>query len=167
VLGRLFCADDYPLDLNQMFALQWDYTPQIREDEKSLTGRLIELAAVYGRYGTPRITAMLRDEGWAVNHKRVERIWHEAGLKVPKKQPKRGRLWLNNATNCSQLNATLFRCQSWQDTVLETQTKRLAIRIFTEISRILIWRSLTVDPLDGWVRGDKVEPTKPFVRGCA
>lgn len=58
----------------------------------------VELAAVYGRYGTPRITAMLRHENWCVNHKRVERIWREEGLKVPQKQPKRGRLWLNDGS---------------------------------------------------------------------
>ena len=41
---------------------------------------------------------MLRTEGWTVNHKRVERIWRREGLKVPKKQPKRGRLWLNDGS---------------------------------------------------------------------
>jgi putative transposase len=59
---------------------------------------MVELAGVYGRYGTPRITAMLQQEGWIVNHKRVERIWRETGLKVPSKQPKRGRLWLNDGS---------------------------------------------------------------------
>ena len=58
----------------------------------------MELAAVYGRYGSPRITGLLRNEGWLVNHKRVERIWRCAGLKVPKKQPRRGRLWLNDGS---------------------------------------------------------------------
>jgi len=74
------------------------YTPQVRDDEGPLTGRIVELAAVYGRYGTPRVTAMLRTEGWAVNPKRVERIWRGEGLKVPQKQPKRGRLWLNDGS---------------------------------------------------------------------
>jgi putative transposase len=74
------------------------YTPQAREDEAPMTARIIELAAVYGRYGSPRITAMLLAEGWRVNHKRVERIWRESGLKVPAKQPKRGRLWLNDGS---------------------------------------------------------------------
>jgi len=41
---------------------------------------------------------MLRREGWGVNHKRVERIWRREGLKVPKKQPKRGRLWLQDGS---------------------------------------------------------------------
>jgi putative transposase len=63
-----------------------------------LTGRIIELASQYGRYGYRRITAMLNLEGWQVNHKKVERIWRREGLKVPKKQPKRGRLWLNDGS---------------------------------------------------------------------
>ena len=33
-----------------------------------------------------------------MNHKRVERIWREAGLKVPQKQPKRARLWLRDGS---------------------------------------------------------------------
>ena len=37
-------------------------------------------------------------EGWTVNHKRVERLWRQEGLKVPQKQPKRGRLWLNDGS---------------------------------------------------------------------
>jgi putative transposase len=63
-----------------------------------LTERIIKLASQYGRYGYRRITAMLRQEGWQVNHKRVERIWKKEGLKVPQKQPKRGRLWLNDGS---------------------------------------------------------------------
>jgi putative transposase len=83
--------------LGQARAVQ-RYTPEVREDEEPLTARIIELAAVYGRYGTPRITAMVREEGWIVNHKRVERIWRASGLKVPQKQPKRGRIWLNDGS---------------------------------------------------------------------
>ena len=60
--------------------------------------RIIELATQYGRYGYRRITALLKQEGWQVNHKRVERIWRSEGLKVPQKQPKRKRLWLNDGS---------------------------------------------------------------------
>ncbi len=74
------------------------YLPEVRDDEELLTRRIIELAALYGRYGTPRITRMLHNEGWQVNHKRVERIWRSQGLKVPRKQPKRGRLWFNDGS---------------------------------------------------------------------
>jgi putative transposase len=55
---------------------------------------IIELARAYGRYGYRRVTALLNHAGWHVNHKRVERIWRREGLKVPQKQPKKGRLWL-------------------------------------------------------------------------
>jgi transposase InsO family protein len=68
-------------------------------DEEQLTGDIVALATRYGRYGYRRITALLNNElGWRVNHKRVERIWRKEGLKVPKKQPKRGRLWLNDGS---------------------------------------------------------------------
>lgn len=74
------------------------YGPKVAGDENALTTRIIDLASQYGRYGYRRVTAMLRSEGWQVNHKRVWRIWRQAGLKVPQKQPKRGRLWLNDGS---------------------------------------------------------------------
>lgn len=74
------------------------HKPKVRDDEPCLTQRIIQLASQRGRYGYRRITALLRREGWKVNHKRVERIWRQAGLKVPKKQPKRGRIWLNDGS---------------------------------------------------------------------
>jgi len=72
--------------------------PQGRADEEALTADIIELASQYGRYGYRRITALLREAGWSVNHKRVERIWRREELKVPQKQPKKGRLWLNDGS---------------------------------------------------------------------
>jgi len=73
--------------------------PGQSDEEKQLTHDIIALASRYGRYGYRRITALLNNEyGWRVNHKRVERIWRKEGLKVPKKQPKRGRLWLNDGS---------------------------------------------------------------------
>ena len=72
------------------------HSSDIKGDEERLVARIIELATRYGRYGYRRITALLKQEGWKVNHKRVERIWRKEGLKVPKKQPKRRRLWLND-----------------------------------------------------------------------
>jgi transposase InsO family protein len=72
--------------------------PQGRADEDALTADIIALASQFGRYGYRRITALLREAGWAVNVKRVERIWRREGLKVPQKQPKKGRLWLNDGS---------------------------------------------------------------------
>jgi putative transposase len=80
------------------------YAPRPLADEPALTERIVELAGTYGRYGYRRIAALLREESWSVNHKRVERIWRREGLKVPARQPKRGRLWLNDGS-CIRLRA--------------------------------------------------------------
>jgi hypothetical protein len=55
-------------------------------------------ARSFGRYGYKRITGLLQMAGWNVNVKRVQRIWRAEGLKLPKRQPKRGRLWLNDGS---------------------------------------------------------------------
>jgi putative transposase len=79
--------------------------PQGRDDEARLTADLIDLARQYGRYGYRKIAELLRSQaGWVVNDKRVERIWRREGLKVPQKQPKRGRLWLGDGS-CIRLRA--------------------------------------------------------------
>ncbi len=62
----------------------------------ALTDYIIALATEYGRYGYRRITALLWAANWVVNVKRVERIWRQEGLKVPHRQPRKGRLWLND-----------------------------------------------------------------------
>ena len=58
---------------------------KIPDDEERLTDRIVTLACQFGCYGYRRITALLRDEGWKINHKRVERIWRREGLKVPRR----------------------------------------------------------------------------------
>jgi len=74
------------------------HRPQLRSDEDALTAAVIGLAHTFGRYGYKRITGLLQMAGWNVNAKRVQRIWRAEGLKVPKRQPKRGRLWLGDGS---------------------------------------------------------------------
>ena len=83
--------------VGQVRSSQWRL-PAVRDDEEPLTAAIVAHAADYGRYGYRRITALLRADGWAVNVKRVHRIWRREGLKVPRRQPKRGRLWLNDGS---------------------------------------------------------------------
>src|SRR5271154_4795879 len=71
---------------------------RMRDDEAPLTAAIIQLASAYGRYGYRRVTALRRAAGWRVKRKRVQRIWQRECLKVPAKQSKRGRLWLNNGS---------------------------------------------------------------------
>jgi len=74
------------------------FHPRVMDEEDRLIDRMINLACSYGRYGYRRVTALLREEGWPVNHKRVERLWRQEGLKVPQRQPRRKRLWLNDGS---------------------------------------------------------------------
>jgi len=74
------------------------YGPLRRTDEDALTRAIIALATQYGRYGYRRITALLQSAGWQVGKDRVQRIWRREGLRVPQRQPKRGRLWLNDGS---------------------------------------------------------------------
>ncbi len=76
----------------------------MRDDEVALTEAIVRLAKQYGRYGYRRVRQLLVTEGWRVSVKRVYRIWRREGLKVPSKQPKRGRLWLNDGS-CVRLRA--------------------------------------------------------------
>ena len=74
------------------------YVATVRADEDALTQAIVALAAEYGRYGYRRITALLQASGWQVGRDRVQRIWRREGLKVPKKQRPRGRLWFNDGS---------------------------------------------------------------------
>jgi putative transposase len=102
-------------------------------DEKRLTNDIVALATRYGRYGYRRITALLNNErGWRVNHKRVECIWRQEGLKVPKKQPKRGRLWLNDGS-CIRLRPT-YKDHVWSyDLMIDRTADGRAFKILNII----------------------------------
>jgi transposase InsO family protein len=104
--------------------------PCISDEEEQLTSQIVELATKYGRYGYRRITALLKQENWKVNHKRVERIWRKEGLKVPQRQPKRGRLWLNDGS-CVRLRPE-YKDHVWSyDFMVDRTTDGRSFRILT------------------------------------
>ena len=108
------------------------HIPHRKNEEENLTVQIIKLATRYGRYGYRRITALLKQEGWKVNHKRVERIWRKEGLKVPQKQPKRGRLWLNDGS-CIRLRPE-YKAHVWSyDLMMARTAEGRAFRILTII----------------------------------
>ncbi|WP_091890196.1 IS3 family transposase [Methylobacterium sp. yr596] len=94
--------------------------PRGRGDEAALTADLIALAEKYGRSGYRKISALLKAAGWLVNDKRVERIWRREGLKVPARQPKRGRIWDGDGS-CLRLRAER-RDHVWSYDVVEART---------------------------------------------
>ena len=91
-----------------------------RADEDALTQAIMALAVQYGRYGYRRITTLLNDAGWQVGTDRVQRIWRREGLKVPRKQRPRGRLWLNDGS-CIRLRPER-RNHVWSYDFVEAQT---------------------------------------------
>ena len=93
----------------------------MRKDEDRLVARMVALATQYGRYGYRRVTAMLTEEGWRVNHKRVERLWKREGLKVPSKQPKRRRLWLHDGS-CIRLRPA-YKDHVWSYDFMHERTR--------------------------------------------
>ena len=104
----------------------------MKEDEPILREEIIRLACEYGRYGYRRITALLRNEGWLVNHKRVERIWREEGLKVPRKQKKRKRLWLNDGS-CIRLRPEYPKHVWSYDIMMDRTNNKKQMRILNII----------------------------------
>ena len=105
---------------------------QVPSDEPRLVKRMIKLVMQYGRYGYRRITAMLRDEGFKVNHKRVERLWRREGLKIPRRQSKRRRLWLNDGS-CVRLRPS-YRDHVWSyDFVRDRTSDGRTLRLLTLI----------------------------------
>lgn len=114
------------------------HSPHPAAEEERLREDIVRLACKYGRYGYRRITALLNNrEGWLVNHKRVERIWRQEGLKVPQKQPKRGRLWLNDGS-CIRLRPE-HKDHVWSYDFMEERTtdgrKFRILNILDEFSR--------------------------------
>ena len=108
------------------------YMPRIRDDEPPLVASMIELACQYGRYGYRRILELLHWDGWTLNHKRLERLWKREGLKVPRKQPKRRRLWLNDGS-CVRLRP-MYKDHVWSyDFVKARLSNGRAIKILTLI----------------------------------
>jgi transposase InsO family protein len=123
----------------------------IPDDEAPLMRRMIELATQYGRYGYRMVTGMLRNEGWQVNHKRVERLWRQEGLKVPQKQKARRRLWLNDGS-CVRLRPQ-HRNHVWSYDFVQARTSEgrplRMLTIIDEYSReclaIEVERKLTAE----------------------
>ena len=68
------------------------HEPRTADDDAALRARLAELSRERPRWGYRRAHAALLEEGWSLNRKRVQRIWREEGLRVPKRRRKRQRL---------------------------------------------------------------------------
>jgi putative transposase len=68
------------------------YTPRRADDEGKLIESMHAVVRAHPRYGYRFVWAKLRQSGWRVNRKRVQRLWRREGLKVPHKRVKKRRL---------------------------------------------------------------------------
>ena len=68
------------------------YEPKRPDDDQTLRAALRRFSVDHPRWGYRRAHHQLRQDGWAVNRKRVQRLWREEGLRVPQRKRKRRRL---------------------------------------------------------------------------
>ena len=119
-------------------------TPHVPDDEPRLVNQMVELATQSGRYGYRMVTGLLREDGWKVNHKRIERLWRREGLKVPQKQPKRRRLWLGDGS-CVRLRPS-YTDHVWSyDFVHDRTSDGRAFRMLTVLDEYGDRRSSKAD----------------------
>jgi putative transposase len=82
-------------------------------DEEKLLSEMRRIARRRPRFGSPRMYRELRQRDWPVNHKRVERLWRDEGMQVPKKQQKRRRLSTGGSENSCVRHRSLRPNHVW------------------------------------------------------
>ena len=90
--------------LNQSRSSQRRVSTKVGKDA-ALVERMVALSRENPRYGYRRVWALLRREGWAVNKKRVQRLWREAGLKVPAGRERKRRRLGSSENGCTRRRA--------------------------------------------------------------
>lgn len=124
-------------------------------DEEEIRAEIIDIVTNYGRVGYRMVTTMLRNRGRIINHKRVERIWREEGLKLPQKQAKRHRLCLTDGS-CIRLRPE-HRNHVWSYDFVEEKTmdgrKIRILNILDEHTR----ECLISVPRRSWRNNDLIE----------
>jgi len=142
------------------------YEPIILPDEEELRSDIIYKACNFGRVGYRMVTDMIRNQGKPVNHKRVERIWREEGLKLPKKQPKRRRLWLSDGS-CTRLRPE-HKNHVWSYDFVEDKTHDGKKIRFLNIIDEYTHECLDSIPRRSWRNNDIIEALSGIMimRGC-
>jgi putative transposase len=131
------------------------YEPVRLPDEDEVRAEIIDTACNYGRVGYRMVTDMMRNNGRLINHKRVERIWREEGLKLPKKQTKKRRLWLNDGS-CIRLRPE-HKNHVWSYDFVEDKTYNgKKIRILNIIDEFT-HECLASIPRRSWRNNDVIE----------
>lgn len=77
--------------LSGLSEVSWYYKPRPNVENDQISGRLRELAGERPAFGAPRMTVMIQREFGVVNHKRVERLYAEDNLQLPRRIKRRRR----------------------------------------------------------------------------
>ena len=97
------------------------YKTKQPDKDKVLTREINKLAKKHKRYGYRMITAKLRQAGWNVNHKRVQRIWQKEGLQVPyRRKFKKAK---GDSQNSCAVRKALFPNHVWTYDFMSDQTE--------------------------------------------
>lgn len=90
------------------------YAPTPADFETKLVARMTALAEQHPRWGYRMIHALLVEEGWPVNKKRIERLWRQEGLQVPPQRLKvSGQKAIGEAANSAWGLPALYRNHVW------------------------------------------------------
>ena len=110
------------------------YQPQKPGDERKLLAEMRSISHRRPRYGSPRVHRTLQATGWYVNHKRIERIWREESMQVPRKQHRRRRLPNCGSENSCVRRRALHKDHVWSyDFVIDRTEDRRQIRLLVVI----------------------------------
>ena len=141
--------------------------PAPPDEEQVLRTRLCVLARAHPRYGYRRMTTILRREGFCVNHKRIQRLCRDEGLRVVRKPKKRSRVGVSTI-NGARLRATRPN-QVWALDFQFDQTSDLRTLKILNITDEFTKEALTIDIRRSIKADDVVEVLDILVarRGCA
>ena len=131
------------------------YEPIRLPDEDEVRADIIYMANNFGRVGYRMVTNMMRNQGKMINHKRVERIWREEGLKLPRQQIKRRRLFLNDGS-CIRLRPE-HRNHVWSYDFVEDRTMDGRKVRFLNIIDEYTHECLASIPRRSWKGNDVIE----------
>jgi transposase InsO family protein len=91
--------------------------------EAKLVARMTVLAEQHPRWGYRPIHNLLVDEGWAVNKKRIERLWRQEGLQVPPQRLKAsGQKAIGDASNSATNLPAIYRNHVWSYDFMSART---------------------------------------------
>ncbi|AQT67248.1 putative transposase OrfB [Anaerohalosphaera lusitana] len=131
------------------------YKSQQQPTNTALTSKIIELAKEHQSYGYRFITAKLRQHGWRVNHKRVQRIWRKEALQVPHRR--KGRKTKGNSDNSCSVQKADYKDHVWTYDFVSDQSEDGRSLKFLTVLDEFTRESLTIEVGRSIKSGDVVE----------